>query len=309
VSIDFEGQELVAIADRSQDANMIACFVGDNKKDMHSITASGIIVRKSAEDLWRMTGADPVTAEASSEVTAAFAAATERWKACGDYNAFYAVVKDSRHPDFALFKDLRALGKKTNFTTEYGAQAPKLAETLVCERAEAQQYIDAKLAAFARAEEWKQEVIAKAHELGYSESLMGARRHLPELRSMNRFDVSRAERQAVNYEIQGSCAEQTRAAESRFWTTSLFQRYDARYIGPVHDECVSSCAVECLIPFLREKHALMVMPYGGMTVPIVGAISIGLNYGEQIEVGKFVDEAAIHEALRSLGFAVNMTTA
>lgn len=310
VSMDFSGQELRLIAERSQDPNMLSCFVGDDLKDMHSLTATGIMKKKPLGEMVRMLGiADPDTYRDDEGNKFDAAAAYARWKGV-TYEAFQAAYEDPEHPDHGLCKTLRALGKKTNFTTEYGAQAKKVSETLIITEGEAQIYVDAKEAMFPVATQWKKSVIAKANKLGYTTTLMGARRHLAEaLSSSNNMVSSGAERQGVNFEVQGSAAEQTKRAEALLWDSEVFFKYDARYIGPVHDETVSSVAVDDLIPWLREAHACMVAPYGGMKIPIISSISLGPNYGELIEVGETVDEERIAKALRSLGFADIMTTA
>ncbi|MDI1360630.1 DNA polymerase [Methylotenera sp.] len=271
VSMDFSGQELRVIANQSRDQGMLDCFIGDNKKDMHSMTAAGIATKSG----WEVS-----------------------------YEDFQASRKSPDKAVAAKAKDFRDIGKKVNFTTEYGAQAKKLSETLLVTEKEAQQYIDAKLAAFPRAEKWKKEVIAAAKICGLSFTLMGARRHLgPAFLSSDRFESSKAERQAVNFEIQGSSAEMTKLAMGRFWDTRLFQRYDARFIAPIHDENVASVVVdEHTYDFICEMHAAMIAPYGGMTVPIVSEISLGPNFGIQIELGEVPDRELIENALRSLGY-------
>jgi DNA polymerase I-like protein with 3'-5' exonuclease and polymerase domains/5'-3' exonuclease len=302
VSIDFDGQELRSITEQSQDENMLACYMGAKKKDMHVLTGVGIINAKSPTSLWRMLGRE---IDAGPE----FVEAAQRWSQY-TYDLFSANRANEEDPDYDLLNMIRNLAKKTNFTTEYGAMAPKLAETLIIPTEEAQQYINAKLAAFPRADEWKREVMEEARILGYTTTMMGARRHLSNMIfSSNKFDVTRAERQGVNYKVQGSCAEQTKLAEGRLWQTRVFSRYDAKYIGPIHDELVSSVVASQCVAFIKEKHAAMVAPYGGMKVPIVGSISLGPNFGQQIEIGDQPDEAKIIKALQSLGHDVNMTTA
>jgi DNA polymerase I-like protein with 3'-5' exonuclease and polymerase domains/5'-3' exonuclease len=269
VSMDFSGQELRVIAHASQDQGMLDCFIGDNKKDMHSMTAAGIAEKQGLSK---------------------------------GYEAFMDSLRSVEKAIAQVFKDLRAVGKKVNFTTEYGAQAKKLSETLLITEKEAQQYIDAKLAAFPRAEAWKKEIIALAKSCGLSFTLMGAKRHLGNLLlSKDRFESSKAERQAVNNTIQSSSAEMTKLAMGRLWDSRLYQRYDAKFLFPVHDELVSSVVADQCYDFICEKHAAMVAPYGGMTVPIVSSISLGPNFGIQIEVGETPDREAIENALRSLG--------
>ena len=268
VSMDFSGQELRVIADDSKDQNMLDCFVGDNLRDMHSMTGAGIAAKKGMDV---------------------------------DYDRFMAILNNKKDELFAAIKEFRATGKKVNFTTEYGAQAKKLSETLLVTEQEAQQYIDAKLAAFPRAEAWKKELIAAAKACGYSYTLMGAVRHLgPMLLSKDRFESSKAERQAVNFRIQSSSAEMTKLAMGRLWDQKIYQKYDARFIAPIHDELVSSVVVSQLYDFICEKHAAMVAPYGNMVVPIVSSISFGPNFGVQIEVGETPDREVIEAAVKDL---------
>jgi DNA polymerase I-like protein with 3'-5' exonuclease and polymerase domains/5'-3' exonuclease len=304
VSIDYTGQELVIIAEQSQDPAMVACFVpppGQQKKNMHAITGAEIWRRKPTAELCRMMGMEPV--DKASEIAAAWLGMT--------YERFMEIYLDPKHPWQKIAEEMRQLGKKVNFTTEYGAQAQKLSETLIITPEEGQQYVDAKEAAFPRAAEWKREVVKATRKLGYATTMLGARRHLAELiNSDNAFEASKAERQGVNFKVQGSAAEQTKQAEAGLWDSGIYFKYDAVYIGPVHDELVSSCRADHLIPFLKEKHAIMTRPYAGMKIPPVASISFGRNYQEQIEVGEEIDERRILEALQKLGLLTpSMTTA
>lgn len=255
VSMDFEAQELRMIADYSRDAAMLACFDPENPKDMHALTALGIM-------------------------------RSERLYAEFPYEAFMAALEQSEDPLHGKVKVLRALGKKTNFTTEFGAQAKKLAQTLLISEEEAQKYIDAKLAAFPEVEQWKRRIIEEAQRTGISTTKLGAVRHLREaLNSDDRYTRSKADRQAVNFRIQSSSAEMTKRAIGRMWQERLFTKFDAQFYFPVHDETVSSVHLNDLVPFVMAKHACMVQPYADMTVPITSSIGIGWNFGELIEIG------------------------
>lgn len=274
VSMDFAAQELRVIADYSRDENMLACYIGDSPKDMHLLTGLGIAQRKYAH-FKNMS-----------------------------YEDFAGIYGQEKHEHFKTVKALRNLGKKVNFTTEYGAQAPKLAQTMLIDEAEAQIYIDARLEAFAQADAWKRKVVQEAKRQGYVTSKMGARRHLHDLfNSKEAGEASKAERQAVNYMIQGSSAEMTKLAMARMWKTRLFQKYDSEFIGVIHDEVVASCEVSQLVPFLRDMHQCMIAKFADMVVPVASSISIGVNFGEQIELGEAVDEGVINEALEKLGFS------
>jgi len=268
VSLDFEQQELRIIADYSRDPNMLACYVGDSKKDMHVLTALGIAqYRKLGGVEW-------------------------------SYDAYIDGLGDKNNLLHKELKEMRALGKKVNFTTEFGAAAPKLAQTLMVSEADAQVFIKAKEAAFPDVVKWKEREVAEAKRCGYQTTMLGARRHLqPMLMSRDPYERSKAERQAVNFKVQSSGAEMTKRAEGRMWEIGLYQRYDAVCYGPIHDEIVSSVMIEDLLPFLIEKHACMVAPYGNMQVPITSSISLGFNFGIQFELGTSPTAEAVADGM------------
>ena len=247
VSLDFSAQELRIIADYSQDPNMLSCYIGEHRKDMHSLTAAGI--------------------------------------AKMDYETFKSIIDDESHAQHKWAKDIRKLAKTVNFGSEYGAQAPKMAQTLMVTEEEAQRYLDAKSQAFSRSEKWKEEVIAEAHRLGYSTTMLGVRRHLPNLNSSNKWDVTKAERQAVNFKVQGSGAEMTKLAMARMWQAGIRQKYDLKFLAPIHDEVVFSISLEDMPQAICEIHQAMTAPYANMSVPIESSISFGWNFNDQHEVG------------------------
>lgn len=271
VSMDFEAQELRIIADYSRDQNMLDCFIGDSLKDMHALTGLGIAQSKDLEMNW-------------------------------NYEIFMQALGDKANPQHKFIKECRTLGKKVNFTTEFGAMAPKVAMTLLISESEAQDFIDAKENAFPRSLEWKQEVITEAKNLGYVRTKMGAVRHLqPALTSSDRYENSKAERQAVNVKIQGSAAEMTKRAEGRMFRARLEQLFDCEIIGPIHDEVIASVAIDDLYGFIPAMHACMVAPYADMVVPIGSSISFGPNFGVQLEVGNVPSKEAIDNGLKQLG--------
>lgn len=269
VSLDEAAQELRIIADYSRDENMLSCFIGDNKKDMHSLTGSGIIVT------WG--------------------------EGFGGWS--YEVFIEALHAGNKQAKEARRLGKLVNFGSEFGAQAPKLAEMLIIPEEEAQLYLDAKMAAFPQAASWKQEVEEEVKHTGIVRTKGGAVRHLAEaLMSDDRYEASKALRVAVNFKVQSSAAEMIKRAIGAVWRTGLRFKYDCRFLFPVHDELVFSCAIKDLYEFLPEVHACMVQPYGEMLVPIRSSIALGRSFGpeDQIEIGEEPTKEAIDAGLREL---------
>jgi DNA polymerase I-like protein with 3'-5' exonuclease and polymerase domains/5'-3' exonuclease len=264
VSLDFDSQELRVIADYSRDDNMVACFVGDHKKSMHDLTGHGIA---SGKKLVTIT-----------------------------YEEFVIAAKDKSHPLYKVCKEYRALGKKVNFTTEFGAMAEKLAMTLLCSVEEAQAYIDAKEANFPGVRVWKDSVIEESKRIGYVTTKCGARRHLAEIyRGDDYWLKSKAERQSVNFKVQSSSAEMTKKAEGRMWRMGLTFKYDCVCIGPVHDEVVFSVLRKDLEAFIKDAHWCMTQPYGDMMIPILSSISFGPTFGHQAEIGTEPTAEAVAE--------------
>lgn len=269
VSLDFSAQELRIIADYSKDKNMLDCYMGENRKDLHSLTAAGI--------------------------------------AQMSYEEFKTILDDESHPKHKWAKDLRKLAKTVNFGSEYGAMAPKMAQTLMVTEEQAQQYLDAKFEAFKDSESWKKDVIKEAKLLGYSTTKLGARRHLPDLLSQNSWKAAKAERQAVNFKVQGSGAEMTKLAMGRIWNSGLRNRYDIRFFAPIHDEMVFSIALDDMPQAITDIHKLMTANYADMVVPIESSVSFGWNFGEQHEMGDV--EITPEEVSRQLHLFMNKETA
>lgn len=271
VSLDFDSQELRVIAEYSQDQGMLDCFIGENKRSMHSITGLGILQKEHSEtDMWR-------------------------------YEDYVEAMEDKAHPLNKETKASRVLGKKVNFTTEFGAQKAKLAQTMMISEDEAQSYIDAKEAAFPEVVQWKQKVIKEAKSCGYTRTMLGAVRHLRDAFILgDKWTAMKAERQSVNFKVQSSSAEMTKRAEGRIWSSGLLYKYDCRYIGVIHDETVFSTSIEDLHDFLVDAWTCVVAPYANMRVPIESGISFGKDFFNQIEVGMQPTKEAVDKGLAKL---------
>ena len=284
VSIDFKGQELRQGAGQSMDENMLSCFVGDDLRDMHSMTAAAAMEKK-----WGKT----VLAEM-----------IERLGKPGDteyylFTRLHELVEDEAVAKMA--DDLRKVAKNVNFGAQYDAMAPKLAETLIIPVADAQAFLEAKFAMFPRFEEWKEEVKAEIGRLGYVTTCMGARRHLREaILSDNKWDIEKAMRQGPNFRIQGSSAEQTKLAMARVWRSGVLWKYDVVFFAPIHDELVFSVHRDHALEVIKIFHDAMVEPYGNLPVPFLGSISLGPNFGKQYEAGDWYIEENIKEILTKI---------
>ena len=267
VSIDFDSQEMRVIGEQSGDKVVLSMFVGDHLHGPHSLTGLAIAKRKKPQLEW-------------------------------SYEIFEAIRADKKHPEFDFVKSCRILGKKLNFVAEYGAMAEKVAATLLISVEEAQELLDAREEMYPDVVLWKKMTIAEAKQKGYVLTMLGAKRHLRDaFMSDDRFESSKAERQAVNFKVQSSSGEMTKQAEGRAWKDNLYFDFDAICYGPIHDELVSSCVVDQLVAFIQRKHACMAVQYAGMKVPVVGSISFGLDFYNQVEIGIVPTREAIEAGL------------
>ena len=268
-SIDFSGQELRLAADRSQDRNMLACYIGTKLKDIHSITAAGAMELK-----W---GADFVESLFNEFHL-------DRADEDGLYDLFVAARKSEKYHKKA--DDHRKNAKNVNFAAQNGARAAKISETETMPLQDAQLFLDAREVMFPDVGVAAKRAEGIARDFGYAATLMGARRHLAHaILSDDRQESARAARQAWNFEIQGSAAEMTKLAMARLWQSGVMFRYDMQFFAPVHDELVFSVVYEDTLAVVREVHDCMTAKYATMAVPILGSISIGPNFGDQRECG------------------------
>lgn len=287
VSLDYNGQELRLAAEMSQDANMLACYIGEKKKDIHSITASGAMIQKWGKDK---------LAELAAKYNQKVPETVDEL-----YDFFVLIHKGTKEDDpvHKMADDLRKNAKNVNFGDQYDAQALTLAYTLLIPVKDAQDFLDARAVMFPGLPVWKDNVRDFVMSNGYARTLMGGRRHLSKL-MFNNATANKAGRQGPNFAIQGSAAEQTKLGMARVWDSGVTYKYDCRFIAPIHDELVFSIHRDHVIEAIRLIHAAMTGPYGGMTVPIVSSISLGPNFGVQIEVGETVDEDRINAALAKI---------
>lgn len=271
VSMDFASQEILLQAEWSMDPALVEVFVGENPKDMHSITGVKIYNAQNPVNI--------------------------------DYETFREAYTNKTHELYSKVKAARALAKAVNFGSQYRIAAKKLSTMLFVIESEAQVMLDAKAEAFPVAEQWALDEMAQVKKVGKVHTMLGAVRHLREaLNSDDRIVSGKADRQAISFRIQGSAAEMTKLAEGRIWKAALEQKYDCEIIAPVHDECVASVSIEDLFPFLKEMHACMVADYAGMKLPIKSSIAFGKSFGpaDQIEIGDWPIDDAIEKGLAEL---------
>jgi DNA polymerase I len=130
----------------------------------------------------------------------------------------------------------RNRAKMVSYGLAYGMEAYGLAQRLSIEPAEAGQILDAYFVAFPAVRAYMDETVVQARSRGYTETLFGRRRPLPDLHSPNRNLRMAAERQAMNAGIQGLAADLFKVALVRLDTALADKQLSARVVLQVHDE-------------------------------------------------------------------------
>ena len=130
----------------------------------------------------------------------------------------------------------RSKAKMVSYGLAYGMEAYGLGQRLNIPTGEAQAILDAYFEAFPSVRAYMDRVVAEARDRGYTETLFGRRRQIPELSSSN-FRIRQAgERQAMNAGIQGLAADIFKVALVRLDTALEAGGHASRLILQVHDE-------------------------------------------------------------------------
>jgi DNA polymerase-1 len=150
------------------------------------------------------------------------------------HNATAARVFDVA-PDKVTIEQ-RSKAKMVSYGLAYGMESYGLGQRLNIPTNEAQVILDAYFEAFPNVKAYMERTVAEARERGYTETLFGRRRMIPELSSGN-FRIRQAgERQAMNAGIQGLAADIFKVALVRLDTAIDQQELESRIILQVHDE-------------------------------------------------------------------------
>src|ERR1700709_736436 len=134
--------------------------------------------------------------------------------------------------------DLRGRVKARSYGLAYGLSAYGLAQQLKITPEEAKGRMEAYFARFGGVRDYLYSVVDDARRTGYTETIMGRRRYLPDLNSDNRQRREMAERMALNAPIQGSAADIINVAMLRVEEALVAADLRSRLLLQVHDELV-----------------------------------------------------------------------
>ena len=136
---------------------------------------------------------------------------------------------------------MRSRAKAVNFGIVYGISAFSLAQDIGVSVAEAKEYMERYFDTYRGVKHYMEQVVEKAREQGYVETIMHRRRVLPELKSSNFNMRSFGERVALNMPIQGTAADIMKLAMVRVEHRLKGEGLAAKLIMQVHDELIVEC--------------------------------------------------------------------
>lgn len=175
--------------------------------------------------------------------------------------------------------DLRSRAKAVNFGIVYGQQAYGLSQSLHISMAEARDMIDRYYEAYPGVRTFLDNVVARAKQTGYAETMYGRRRHIPELKAKNPQLRGFGERTAMNHPMQGTAADIIKIAMARVSRRLEEEGFAAHMILQVHDELDFDCPideVERLTTMVRDVMEHVV----DLRVPLIAEASTGITWAD-----------------------------
>ena len=173
----------------------------------------------------------------------------------------------------------RRHAKAVNFGIVYGISEFSLADDINVSRYEAKEYIDRYLENYHGVRDYMKIVVEDARQKGYTQTMYGRRRYIPELKSSNYNIRQGAERMALNTPIQGTAADLIKLAMIRVDKALREKCPEAKLLLQVHDELIIECP-EGLSQTVAELVSTQMQNIAELAVPLVAEAKIGKNWFE-----------------------------
>ena len=171
----------------------------------------------------------------------------------------------------------RRHAKAVNFGIVYGISEFSLAEDIGVSRYEAKAYIDSYLNNYRGVKAYMKQVVEDARKLGYTSTLYGRRRSIPELSSSN-FNIRQgAERIALNTPIQGTAADLIKLAMIRVDKALARQYPQAKLLLQVHDELIVECPEE-IAPEVASLVSREMEQVAALDIPLLAEAKWGKSW-------------------------------
>ena len=220
----------------------------------------------------------------------------ETYRTGGDIHAattsviFGVSYEEAQDKDSENYKEDRSIAKNVNFGTFYGLFPRGLQKTLKFKAginksvSECAEILESLKRGYRGLTVWQEETKAEAARRSYTETWLGRRRYLPDIRSSNWAVRSFAERCALNTPIQGTAADILKLAAARI-LEGLPDRPWLRPIMQIHDELTFIIPEDRLMEAVRFIKACMEeKPFPEFDLPLIAEASAGPNFADMEEM-------------------------
>ena len=183
-------------------------------------------------------------------------------------------------PEESVNEQMRKRAKAVNFGIVYGISGFSLAKDVGTTVAEATRYIKSYMMNYPSIDRYLEEVVEKAKLDGYTTTVFGRRRYIPELTAQNGNMRAFGKRVAMNAPVQGSAADIMKLAMIKVRDRLLREGLDARIVMQVHDELVVEVRddqVELCKSILKQEMESVTE----LSVPLTVDVTCGKNWLEQ----------------------------
>ena len=171
----------------------------------------------------------------------------------------------------------RRHAKAVNFGIVYGISEYSLAEDIGVSYYEAKEYIDNYLSNYQGVRRYMKDVVENARQIGYTQTMYGRKRYIPELKSTNFNIRSGAERIALNTPIQGTAADLIKLAMIRVDKALRENFPEAKLLLQVHDELIVECP-EGIAPQAAALVSREMEQVASLQVPLTAEAKIGKSW-------------------------------
>ena len=183
-------------------------------------------------------------------------------------------------PEEAVNDEMRKRAKAVNFGIVYGISGFSLAKDVGTTVKEATKYIKSYMMNYPSIEEYLERVVKDAEDTGYTATLLGRRRYIPELKSSNANMRGFGKRVAMNAPIQGTAADVMKLAMLRVRDRLVREGLDARIVMQVHDELIVEAREDIADKVKALVKEEMESAYT-LSIPLTADATIGKNWLEQ----------------------------
>ena len=183
-------------------------------------------------------------------------------------------------PEESVNEEMRKRAKAVNFGIVYGISGFSLAKDIGVTPTEGGKYIKSYMMNYPSIEIYLEKVVADAKEKGYTETIMGRRRYIPELNAANGMLRQFGKRVAMNAPIQGTAADIMKLAMIKVYERLWREEPEAKIVMQVHDELIVEAPeerIESVKAILREEMESAV----NLNVPLTVDVTSGKNWLEQ----------------------------